>query len=155
MYKLLSEKIGPCYRLTIHLFWRLYGIVVWFVYSKHLWPVLWLFGYASIPIFPTFSESLYHHNCASLIILHHNFCNQPFFALYFTVWENSRGFYSTFHSLYPFHISIPFTSLSISPLSLYLSFYLSFFSLSFSLAYIMDVLVLVIFAWYRINAFNS
>ena len=55
-----------------------------------------------------------------------------------------------FHSLYPFHLSIPFTSLSLSPLSLSLSLsylslplYISLFSLSFSLAYLMDVFVFV------------
>ena len=56
-------------------------------------------------------------------------------------------------SLYPFHLSIPFTSLSLSYLSLplfispstflFLSLLLSLFSLSFSLAYLMDVFVLV------------
>ena len=46
-------------------------------------------------------------------------CDQPFFTLYFSVWEILRGFYSPFHSLslYPFHLSL-FLSLS-------LSFYLS------------------------------
>ena len=64
-----------------------------------------------------------------------------------------------FHSLYPFHISIPFTSLSLSPLSLslslylslYLSFSLSLFSLSFSLAYLMDVFVLVYILFHIVN----
>ena len=98
--------------------------------------------------------------------------DQPLFTLYFSVWEISRGFYSSFHSLslslsplYPFHLSIPFTSLSLSlslslsislslsylSLPLYispstflsLSLLLSLFSLSFSLAYLMDVFVLV------------
>ena len=70
-----------------------------------------------------------------------------------------------FHSLYPFHLSIPFTSISLSPLypfhlsislsylslilhispSTFFSLYflLSLFSLSFFLAYLMDVFVLV------------
>ena len=41
-----------------------------------------------------------------LIIARHNFCNQPLFALYFSVWKILRGFYSPFHSLslYPFHL---------------------------------------------------
>ena len=44
-------------------------------------------------------------------------CDQPLFTLYFSVWEILRGFYSPFHYLYPFHLSL---------ISLYLSFYLSF-----------------------------
>ena len=40
-----------------------------------------------------------------------NFCNQPFFALYFSVWKILQGFYSQ--------------SLLSLPPSLYLSFYLS------------------------------
>ena len=100
-------------------------------------------------------------------------CNQPLFALYFSVWEILRGFYCPFHSysLYPFHLSIPFTSLSlyiciyiyISYLSLPLyispstflsiSLLLSLFSLSFSLAYLMDVFVLVTFNKYSIALF--
>ena len=90
-------------------------------------------------------------------VMGNNFCNQPFFAFYFSIQEISRGFYSarlslslSLSPLYPFHLSIPFTSLSLSPLypfhlsihftsllslppSLYLSFYLSF-SLSPSLS---------------------
>ena len=42
-------------------------------------------------------------------------CDQPLFTLYFSVWEILRGFYSPFHSLF---LSIPFTSLSLSSLSL-------------------------------------
>ena len=82
-------------------------------------------------------------------------CNQPLFALYFSVGEILWGLYSPFHnlSLYSFHLSIPFTSfslyLSCLSLSLYISlllpFFLSLFSLSFSLAYIMEVFVLVIY----------
>ena len=63
----------------------------------------------------------------------------------------SIPFYSlSLSPLYPFHLSIPFTSLSLLslPPSLYISFYFlslsfSLFSLSFSLAYLMDVFVLV------------
>ena len=83
-------------------------------------------------------------------------CNQPLFALYFSIWEILRGVYSPFHSLslYPFHlflslslslslslfISLISPSLSISiPPSLYLSFYLSF-SLSPSLSLISIIL---------------
>ena len=125
-----------------------------------------------------------------------NFCIQPFFALYFPVREISRGFplkertvrvplpfrrnrpenhshnlgkalgeglgllcapftlsipftSLSLSPLYPFRLSIPFTSLSLSYLSLplyispstflFLSLLLSLFSLSFSLAYLMDI----------------
>ena len=60
-------------------------------------------------------------------------------------------------TLYPFHLSLPFTSLSLSPLypfhlslispSLSISLLLSLFSLSFSLPYLMDVFVLVYLKW--------
>ena len=69
-----------------------------------------------------------------------------------------------FHSLYPFHLSIPFTSLSLSPLypfhlylslsllslppSLYLSFYLSF-SLSPSLSLLSIILFGVSYGRFR------
>jgi hypothetical protein len=95
---------------------------------------------------------IFPHNCASLIISCHNCCNQPFFALYFSVWEISQGFYSqrgnrpppffrnrpenhshnlgsirrrdglnqnwlpitlSLSHIYPFHLSIPFTILSL------------------------------------------
>ena len=55
----------------------------------------------------------------------------------------------------PFTLSIPFTSLSLSPLYPYhlsVPFNLSLFSLSFSLAYLMDVFVLV---FYRIYHFGK
>ena len=77
-------------------------------------------------------------------------CDQPLFTLYFSfLLDFTRILLSL--SLYPFYLSIPFTSLSLSPLSLiYLSLplYISpstflSLSLSFSLAYLMDVFVLV------------
>ena len=67
-------------------------------------------------------------------------CDQPLFTLYFSVWEILRGFYSPFHSL--FHLSIPFTSLSLSvslslispslSISLLLPFFLSIILFSVS-----------------------
>ena len=80
------------------------------------------------------------------------FCNQPFFALYFSVWEISRGFYSwSTLCLEWVHIKLIFTLFRVGAhSSLYLSFtflslslLLSLFSLSLSLAYLMDVFVLV------------
>ena len=81
------------------------------------------------------------------------------FALYFSVWKIYEDFTLPFTlSLYPFHLSIPFTSLflylSLSYLSLplyispstflSLSLLISVFSLSFSLAYLMDVFFVLV-----------
>ena len=65
-------------------------------------------------------------------------CDQTLFTVYFSVWEILRGFYSPFHSLYPFHLSFSLSLLSLPP-SLYIPFYLSF-SLSPSLSLLSIIL---------------
>ena len=93
--------------------------------------------------------------------MRHDFCFQPFFALYFSAWEISRRFSTRAHTLYgsaypfhslflyPLHLSFSFSlslflSLSLSLLSLPLSLYLSFY-LSLSLSPSLSLLSIILF----------
>ena len=75
-----------------------------------------------------------HQNFSSQLS-HHNFCNQPFFALYFSAWEISRRFSTRAYTQYgsalclslslSLYISLTSLYISLSPYPLHLSLSLS------------------------------
>ena len=90
---------------------------------KHLKGAYWI-----IQRFLVYYQILHLSNIA-IVSPHsywHNFCNQPFFTLYFSAWEISQRFYTRVHTLYgsalclslSLSLFISLTSLSLSYLSL-------------------------------------